>query len=70
MFGLFSKGFKLCLCREVAGQHKYLFVVMLPSIDLLATYFSGTAAEGSCSIIKHSLPEWRLTIATTHTSPR
>lgn len=50
MFALFSKGFKLCLCREVAGQHKYLFVVMFSLIDLLATYFSGTTAGGSCSI--------------------
>lgn len=57
MFAFFSKGFKLCLCREVASQNKYLFVVMLPLIDLLATYFSGATAESSCSIIKHSPPE-------------
>lgn len=31
------RGIKWCLCEEIAAQRKYLFVVMLPLIDFLAT---------------------------------
>ncbi len=51
------RGIKWCLCREIAAQRKYLFVVMLPLIDFLATPFFGKTAEGLCSIVKHNPPE-------------
>lgn len=57
MLTFFFRGFKWRLYREIADQHQYLFVVMLPLIDFLATYFSGTTAEGLYSIVKHSPPE-------------
>lgn len=51
-------GIKWCLCREIVAQRKYLFVVMLPLIDFLATPFSGKkTAEGLYSIVKHNSPE-------------
>lgn len=48
---------KWCLCKQIAAQCKYLFVVMLPLIDFLATPLSGKTAERLCSIVKHNLPE-------------
>lgn len=48
---------KWCLCEEIVAHRKYLFVVMLPLIDFLATPFSGKTAEGLCSIVKHNPPE-------------
>lgn len=58
------RGFKWCLCREIAAQRKYLFVVMLPLIDFLATPFCRKTAEDLCSIVKHNPPEQLLTTAT------
>lgn len=40
------RGFKWCLCREMAAQRKYLFVVMPPLIDFLATPFLRRNSKG------------------------
>lgn len=56
------RGFKWCLCREIAAQRKYLFVVMLPLIDFLATPFSGKNSRGL--VQQHKPLEQLLTTAT------
>lgn len=57
MAAFYFLAIKWCLCKQIAAQCKYLFVVMLPLIDFLATPFSGKTAEGLCSIVKHNPPE-------------
>lgn len=42
---------KWCLCREIVTQRKYLFVVMLPLIDFLATPFCGKKQQRACAAL-------------------
>ena len=48
---------KWCLCSKIGAQRKYIFAVMPPLIDFLATPFTGKTAKDLGSIVKTNPPE-------------